>query len=173
MAAECELALSTVRDHLRVLEEEGLILGRTVHTGMRGRPPTTYEPVREAIASVFAHERAVGAQERGERWRAVTDAADADPDDPSQAQLDVLYEHLEDAGLEPAVDEQSLGIGLAPCVYHDLLDSDKDLVCSVHARLVQDVLDQVDGPLTLERLDPFVTAHACHVQLTHDNGTRD
>jgi len=78
----------------------------------------------------------------------------------------VLYEHLDDAGLDPAVDEKTLSFDLAPCRYHDMIDEDRALVGGVHARLVQDVLLHTEGPLELERLEPFVTAHHCRLLLT-------
>lgn len=34
------------------------------------------------------------------------------------------------------------------------------MVCSVHAKLVRQQLEQVDGPLKLRRLDPFTTEHS-------------
>ena len=102
---------------------------------------------------------------RGALLRATTGAADGRLDEASAAQIDVLYEHLEDAGLEPVVDEAALTFELTPCPYLDLLDADRALVCSMHARLAGDVLRQVDGPLALERLDPFVTEDRCRLAL--------
>jgi predicted ArsR family transcriptional regulator len=175
LAAECALPLNTVRDHLSVLEHEGLIRGEAMKTGTRGRPPIGFHPVRDAAASEVAGKRVAGAQARGTLLRAVTDAGAAGPTDPALdptalAQLDVLYEHLDDAGLEPAAGEDPLTLDLAPCNYHDVIDADQSLVCSVHACLVKDMLAQVDGPLALKRLEPFVTAHRCRLVLTEKRG---
>lgn len=168
LAEECGMPLNTARDHLRVLEEEGLIRGETVQVGTRGRPPIVFHPVREPRSSAPAEHRVAGAVNRGALLRTVTEAAESDAglDDASRAQVDVLYEHLDDAGLEPAVDERTLTFDLAPCRYHDMIDEDQPLVCAVHARLVGDVLRQVDGPLTVRRLEPFVTEHSCRLLLT-------
>jgi predicted ArsR family transcriptional regulator len=165
LADDCGMPLNTVRDHLHVLEQEGLIRGEAVHGGGRGRPPVEYHPVQEAATSPAADGRVTGARERGSKLRAAT-GVPSGPDAAATAQLDVLYEHLDDAGLDPAVDEQSLTFELAPCRYHDMIDDDQALVCAVHARLVGDVLRQVDGPLAMKRLDPFITAHSCVLQLT-------
>jgi predicted ArsR family transcriptional regulator len=164
LAAECEMPLNTVRDHLHVLEQEGLIRGVAVREGARGRPPVEYHPVHDAESNTAAADRVSGARERGAKLRAATGAR-TDPDAAAAAQIDVLYEHLDDAGLDPAVDEESLVFELAPCRYHDMIDDDQALVCAVHARLVGDVLRQVDGPLALKRLDPFVTEHRCLLTL--------
>ena len=174
IASETGIPLNTVRDHLRVLEDEGLIRADTVQVGTAGRPPVTYSSVRDATQHPVAAARVAGASERGRLLRAVTDATSAPLEDDAQRQIDVLYEHLEDAGLDPRVNEESLTFELAPCRYHDMIDEDRALVCGVHARLVQDVLRQTNGPLALRKLQPFVTAHQCQVMLsrrTIDNDT--
>ena len=165
LAAELEMPLNTARDHLWVLEDEGLIRREQVATNTRGRPPIVFHPVREADASEAASARAKAAQERGALLRAVTETSGT-ADGAAQSQIDVLYEHFDDAGLQPDVDESTLTFALAPCNYHDAIDQDQSLVCAVHARLVGDVLRQVEGPLALKRLDPFLTPHSCRVQLT-------
>ena len=164
LADECEIPLNTARDHLRVLEVEGLIRGETRRAGGRGRPPLVFHPVREAASNSAAGERVAAARRRGSLLRAALGTAQAEVDS-AVAQLDVIYEHLDDVGLEPVIDEDALTFELTPCRFHDLIDVDQSLVCSMHAGLVRDVLRQVDGPLALRRLDPFVTAHQCRLVL--------
>jgi predicted ArsR family transcriptional regulator len=166
LADECGMPPNTVRDHLRVLEREGLIRAETLPAESRGRPPVGFYPVGEPASSEVATERIVSAHHRGELLRATAGAPAGDVDGAALTQLDVLYEHLDDAGLEPVVDEAALTFEMAPCRYHDMIAEDQALVCSVHARLVSDILRQVDGPLALERLEPFVTAHTCRMLLT-------
>ena len=166
LASESGIPLNTVRDHLRVLEDEGLIRSETVQVGVRGRPPVVFHPVRESASSDAASARVEGAEARGRMLRAVTRSEGPELPADAARQLDVLYEHLDDAGLDPAVDEKTLSFDLAPCRYHDMIDEDRALVCGVHARLVQDVLLHTEGPLELERLEPFVTAHHCRLLLT-------
>ncbi|WP_243077278.1 helix-turn-helix domain-containing protein [Microbacterium sp. SS28] len=166
LASECGIPLNTVRDHLRVLEDEGLIRSETVQVGTRGRPPVVFHPVRESSSSAVAEARVVGAHDRGRMLRAVTRTEAPVLDPEASRQLDVLYEHLEDAGLDPTVDEEALSFDLAPCRYHDMIDEDRALVCGVHERLVRDVLAHADGPLSLQVLQPFVTAHRCRLLLT-------
>lgn len=166
-----EIPLNTVRDHLRVLEDEGLIRSETEHTGGRGRPPVVFHPVREATSSRVARSRVEGASVRGRMLRAVTgDGSRLGPD--AMRQVDVLYEHLDDAGLNPVLDEDALKFELTPCRYHDLIAADQELVCGVHAQLVEDVLRHSGGPLEVQRLEPFVTPHACRLFLTPD-GEKD
>lgn len=165
LASECAIPLSTVRDHLRVLEDEGLIRSEPVPSGTAGRPPLVFHPVQESAPSVVARSRVDDADRRGRMLRAVTPPPVAPLEPDAARQLDVLYEHLDDAGLDPSVNEASLTIEMAPCRYHDMIDEDRALVCGVHARLVQDVLRHTDGPLSVARLEPFVTAHSCRLRL--------
>ncbi|MBS1697707.1 MAG: helix-turn-helix domain-containing protein [Actinobacteria bacterium] len=166
LAEECGIPLNTTRDHLRVLEDEGLISGERIRTGTRGRPPVGYRAVGAATSTDAARARVEAAQRQGAVLRRMTSGAAEVADEPAQAQLDVLWQHLDDSGLEPVVDAPGLSIDLAPCRFHDLIDGDAGLVCAVHARLVGDVLAQVDGPLALKRVEPFVTPHRCVVSLT-------
>ena len=171
LASESGIPLNTVRDHLRVLEDEGLIRSETLQVGVRGRPPVVFHPVRDAVTNEAATARVEGAEARGRMLRAVTKSDPVPLAPPAVRQLDVLYEHLDDAGLEPAVDESTLTFDLSPCRYHDMIDEDRALVCGVHARLVQDVLLHTDGPLKMAKLEPFVTAHHCRLRLAHTEPT--
>lgn len=165
LAEKLGIPLNTARDHLRVLEDEGLIWGETSHAGGRGRPRVVFSPVLDATSSAAAQTRVEGARTRGRMLRAVA-GDDSRLDSEALRQVDVLYEHLDDAGLNPIVDEDALRFDLAPCRYHGLLNTDQELVCGVHAQLVRDVLHQGDGPLEVLRLDPFVTTHTCQLLLT-------
>jgi len=166
LAESCGIALNTVRDHLAVLEDEGLIRRETVRTHTRGRPPIVFHPVSDAAATAAANARVEGARGRGALLRAVTDGGDTARLGPEAAlQLDVLYEHLDDVGLEPDPGEDPLQFDLAPCRFHELINAERSTVCALHARLVADVLRQVDGPVMLARLEPFVTPHRCRLLL--------
>ena len=166
LASETGIPLNTVRDHLQVLENEGLIRGEVLQVGTRGRPPVAFHPVRDADTSAVADARIDDAIERGRMLRAVVPAEPTQLPPAATRQIDVLYEHLDDAGLEPVVDEQTLTFELSPCRFHDMIEEDRALVCGVHARLVKDVLRQTEGPLALRKLQPVVDAHSCRMLLT-------
>lgn len=163
LAEETGLPLNTARDHLRVLEDEGLVARAPVETGRRGRPPNGYSPVRRTEHSLVAEQRARAAQERGKALRGLDPELDhrATLGDDAVHQLDALYEHLEDAGMEPELDDRELTITLLPCLYEKMIDAERPAVCSVHARLVRDQLEQIPGPLELRRLHPFVGPERC------------
>jgi predicted ArsR family transcriptional regulator len=163
LAEDTGLPLNTARDHLKVLENEGLIASGPVETGRRGRPPKGYSPVRSTEHSPVAERRMTQARTRGDRLRSLDAELDHTEALGQEAvhQLDALYEHLEDAGLEPEIDERELTVGLLPCLYERMIDEDRPLVCSVHATLVRDQLEQVPGPLQLRRLHPFAGPNRC------------
>lgn len=171
LATAVGIHVNTARDHLRVLEDEGLLYRAPVDTGQRGRPPMQYFPVEDSDQNHAARDRAAEATARGALLRRISPELDHGDHlgQDAQHQLDVLYEHLDDAGMEPVIDSEALTVGVRPCIYQDLLDDERPVVCSVHAKLVRQQLDQVDGPLKLRRLHPFTTAHSCLLVLGTDD----
>src|SRR5699024_4194652 len=138
LAVEADVHINTARDHLRVLEAEGFLVSAPVDTGRRGRPPMGYWPDERSEHSPAAQERAEDAGARGEMLRRIApdlDGGDALGDDALH-QLDVLYEHLDDAGMEPVMDADQLSLEVKPCIYQDLLESERPVACAVHAKLV-------------------------------------
>ncbi|MEZ3160518.1 helix-turn-helix domain-containing protein [Microbacterium sp. BWT-B31] len=164
LAAHTGLHENTIRDHVRVLEDEGLIVSRPAPRGTRGRPPASFHPVTDADANPAARSRIVAARERGDLLRRLTPCARSLPD-AALHQLDALYEHLDDAGLEPEIDEDALTVRLHPCPFYELLDGDAPRVCAVHERLANEILHQVDGPLEMRAYTPFVTSDECRIEL--------
>ncbi|MBX3195861.1 MAG: helix-turn-helix domain-containing protein [Microbacteriaceae bacterium] len=167
LAIRTGLHENTVRDHLLVLEAEGLITRQTVRAGRRGRPPETYHPVRDAHLNPEAARRVDQAVQHGDllrRMRADTTGANLGRD--AQHQIDALYEHLDDSGFEPELAESALEIDLVPCPYNTMVEGDPDLVCRVHSQLISDTLNQVPGPVRLELLQPHLEHDLCRVHLT-------
>lgn len=168
LAETAGIHINTAREHLHLLEEEGLIVSRPISTGTRGRPPVVFDPVQQSGLNSRADRRAHDSQSTGDLLRRLYPSPEGTPvlDTDSQHQVDTLFTHLDDVGLEPVLDEDGLGITLMPCTFHDLLlEESAAVVCSVHARLIQDHLSQVPGSLQMERLLPFVTPHECRVTL--------
>ena len=167
LADEADLHRNTAREHLAVMEREGLVRSVPVATGSRGRPPVEYHPVDDASESEPARERAKAARIRGDALRRAMPDLDATADLGSDAthQIDTLYEHLDDAGFEPELDEQALTIGLTPCRYLSVMSEDQQAVCAAHIRLVRSQLEQVSGPVELRQVSPFVTPTHCVIAL--------
>lgn len=177
LAAAAGIHINTAREHLHLLEEEGLVVSRPISTGVRGRPPVVFDPVQQPGVNPKADRRVHESQSTGALLRRLYPRSTGGPapESESQRQVDTLLAHLDDVGLEPVLNDDGLGVTVLPCTYHDLLEEETAaVVCSVHARLIQDQLSQVDGPLHLEKLQPFVTPHECRVTLcARGNTPRD
>lgn len=173
LADAAGIHINTARDHLRVLEGEGLIVSAPETTGTRGRPPTVYTPVTDVDENPAARKRAHQAQELGDKLRRFAPdlAHPSDLSGDALHQIDTLYTHLEDVGLEPELDEQALTISLEPCPFAGMIESERNVVCSVHATLVQHHLAQVPGPLRLGKLSPFLRPDVCQIALQHKKTT--
>lgn len=165
LAADAGIHINTARDHMRVLEDEGLVSSAPLETGRRGRPPVVYCPVQAADDSAEAERRVKDATARGDLLRRVSPDLRGTIDAVGLHQLDTLYEHLDDVGLEPEVNHKTLTVGLKPCRYEPLIEEERPVVCAVHAKLVRDQLQHIDGPLELRRLHPYVGPERCEIVL--------
>lgn len=174
LAVRTGLHENTVRDHLVVLEAEGLITRRTVHPGTRGRPPETYHAVSRPGENTAAGRRVDRAARNGDllrRMSAHSRAQESDTGiqaglgDDALHQIDTLYEHLDDSGLQPEPAEEGLDIDLVPCPYYGLVGEDPELVCRVHSQLIADTLGQVPGPVRLRLVERYAAPDQCRVHL--------
>lgn len=156
---------NTLRDHVRILEDEGFIRSETERTGRRGRPRRLFHAVRPADRNEVADRRLRDALRQGELMRRVMPVAESSLPPEAVRQLDALYTHLDDVGLQPDVDETTLTVELAPCRFHDLLAENAATACRVHEELVRSVLRRAGGPVEVDRFLPFVTAHSCRIHL--------
>lgn len=166
LAARTDLHTNTVRDHVDALRVEGLIVTEHEHRGTRGRPRVLVHPVTKDQPSEASLQRIEQAKQHGDLLRRIVpETAPSHLDRDAVHQLDALYEHLDDTGLEPDLDEQNMQVTVVPCPFHELIDNDQTLVCRVHERLIVSVLEQTGGPVELDRLLPLVTPHSCLVHL--------
>lgn len=125
-------------------------------------------PIRDRAAAAVAggEERArVATLVRDDRTS--TPVAHAGPftDDEELRQLAVIEAHLEGLGFEPEVDPDEPQIHLRRCPFLDLATDHTDVVCSVHLGLARGVLAHQPGPLTADRLEPFVGPQHCILHL--------
>lgn len=171
LAEEVGLHINTARDHLRVLVDEGFICLQPESTGARGRPPMVYHPVDDPESNAAAAERIARAREHHEvLCRLVAGvglrpaALDALGDDAG-AQFDLLYEHLDDSGMEPEADAEEMRISLAPCPHYRMVGDERAIACGIHANLVRSLLKQVPGPLELDELLPYTSSATCQIVL--------
>jgi len=160
------LHANTLRDHVRVLQAEGIIRSEHEHRAMRGRPRMVYFPVDAATDNTAAQTRIDEAKQRGDLLRRIApDTVPAELDEDATHQLDALYEHLDEVGLDPDIDDTELTVALRPCEFHTLVDGHREVLCRVHEGLIREVLERAGGPVEIDRLLPLVTEHRCELML--------
>lgn len=165
LVEETGLHENTLRDHLRILESEGFVRSERDHRGTRGRPRAVYRATTPDDVDAVAEERIAAAATRGELLRRLVPEARTALPAAAAHQVDALYEHLDELGLDPEVDERALQVELAPCAFQSLVDDTRDIICDVHATLIRDVLVRAGGPVALGDIEPYRTPQTCRVHL--------
>ena len=168
---------NTVREHLERLLEAGHIVRETEHRTTRGRPRVLYSAATgEAEASSpVARRKARAAAERGDIMRRVmpwTGASVGQLGTESTHQLDAIVDHLSESGFDPLIDERELTIDLSPCPHATAQAAHRETLCSVHLGIMQGVLAEARGPLSIEGMRPSCDPTQCVVQLTMTRVTR-
>jgi len=151
--------VNTAREHLERLAASGFVARTTERRTTRGRPRVLYRCVERPAGA--------GLDERL-RARLLEDAAGTDDGavpDACRPQLAALEVHLEEVGLDPVVEPEPLAVGLHRCPFADLARERTAEVCGVHLGLIRGVLAACGGPLTAERLEPFVEPDRCRLHL--------
>ncbi|WP_458042425.1 MULTISPECIES: helix-turn-helix transcriptional regulator [Bacteria] len=170
LAAATKLHPNTVREHLERLLEAGHIVRETEHRTTRGRPRVLYSAATGAAeaSSPVARRKARAAAERGDIMRRVmpwTGASVGDLGTESTHQLDAIVDHLSESGFDPLIDERELTIDLTPCPHATAQSAHRDTLCSVHLGIMQGVLAEARGPLSVEGMRPSCDPTHCVVQL--------
>jgi predicted ArsR family transcriptional regulator len=145
---------SRAREHLTRLLLEGY--GRPMEHG-------SAEEAGERWGDAMAREPQPTRRSRRPRpWLQETSAQAAPP---FWGQLAALEQHFEDLGFEPTADPARLEVHLHRCPLADLAQSRTEIVCNVHLGLAKGVLAAHGGPLTADRLEPFVGPQHCILHL--------
>jgi len=180
LARAIGLHLTTVRFHLEVLREAGLVVRRSHPQVGVGRPRTAYAPVSRGAADSYqglagllaAHlsdtteGRAARAEQAGLAWAeylvsAVTGAGRSV--DEAARQVSGLFAEI---GFDPEL--TAIGadwqIALHACPFRAVARAYPEVVCSVHLGLLRGSLSRL-GVSTASRLMPFVEPELCVAQL--------
>lgn len=169
LSEQTGLHTNTLRDHVRVLSAEGIIRSDVEHRGTRGRPRALYYPMDAGVENEAANTRIAAAKKHGDLLRRVMPDTEPSPelnlDQNAVHQLDALYEHLDEVGLDPHLAENDLEVALRPCAFHSLVASHREALCRVHEGLIREVLSRAGGPVEIDRLLPLVTDHRCELML--------
>jgi predicted ArsR family transcriptional regulator len=188
LATVCGLHVSTVRFHLDVLSEAGLVRSHPEPPRTRGRPrllyapasvgdpgtakPTGYQMLATVLAAHWAETPAERAQ-RAERagWAVARERGLRPRPSPaltaeeSVAQVSGLFTEL---GFEPelAREGRDLQIHLHACPFRAVAQEHPEVVCSMHLGLLRGALAELAAPATASSLRPFVEPHLCVAHIT-------
>ncbi len=186
------LHVSTVRFHLGVLHEAGLVRRQSDPAGTRGRPRLRYAAAGAGAGSAAAMERehigyrllaAVLAEhwstsadeparraERAGRALAGRQGFTAPPSanptaEHAAAELNGLLAEL---GFEPelAADGENQQIRLHACPFRAVAQQYPEVVCSLHLGWIRGALERLGAPAVTSDLLPFVEPHLCVAYLT-------
>lgn len=190
LAEELGVHPNTVRFHLESLTSMGRVerifgakggLGRPpvqyfAKAGMNPDGPTNYQFLATVLTSQFAdnsHDPAEDARSLGHKWSqtlvAPTRASAKEKRSSATARgtaVKQVASVLADLGFAPEpVGSRSAEIRLRHCPFLDLVPENSEVICSLHLGLMQGAFDALNGPVTVDRLDPFVEPDLCVARL--------
>ena len=164
---------NTAREHLDRLINEGFVTCAPEARDSKGRPKMLYSPasgIKSELGSIQSR-KIEAAQVRAEQLRRMVPLAPrvqpalagcAGP--AAQRQLDALEDHLDQSGFDASVASNGDQLHLHDCPYSEMV-KDHPEVCGVHYRLIQDVLEQADGPLRAVGLNLIDAPHRCMIDV--------
>jgi len=186
VAGRVSLHPNTVRFHLDALVASGLVDSEAEERDLPGRPRTLYSAkadsasagrrsyrlLAEILASSMAaqtsqpREAAINA---GQEWGRYLGEGPSpfkrvDADEATQR----LVSALEDIGFDPeAVTKgRRRRVLLHRCPFREVAKEYPEVVCAIHLGLMNGLLAELDAPLEVDRLDPFVEPALCVASLS-------
>lgn len=175
------LHANTVRWHLGVLAEAGIVVSDAEPRVAPGRPRILYRLGPEEqpagrdeyrlLATILADtlSREGGGAEAceaaGRAWGAdLVGGCDRRGVEPVEEVVGILAEQ----GFEPEAD--ALSITMRRCPFHDLAESRPEVVCAVHRGLINGALRELGSPLSVSSLEIFPRPDVCVARLTATGG---
>lgn len=185
LADEVALHPNTIRFHLDTLVRAGRVEQLAGASDGPGRPPIVFQAVRRMDPAGPTNYRLLAhiltdyfakntddpddaATELGRRWGPVlVDRLPRHRTSKSQSVV-ALVDVLTDLGFQPEVppNGRAKEIRLRHCPFNDLVETHGTLICALHLGLMQGALTAMQGPVTVDHLDPFVEPDLCVAHLT-------
>jgi len=178
LARRLGLHQNTVRFHLGVLAEAGLVDSRPATGAGPGRPRILYRLGRAApgghddyrlLATVLAgavDERPTGssdAEEAGRAWGRYLVRRNPFSRLSAQGATEEIVDLLDQQGFAPEGGDGE--IRMRRCPFHDLAETNPGVVCGVHRGLVSGALEELGSGLDVEGLDVLVEPDLCVLRL--------
>ncbi|MEX2548984.1 MAG: helix-turn-helix domain-containing protein [Nitriliruptoraceae bacterium] len=196
LASRLDLHINTIRSHLNLLEEAGLVMPVAEERDRPGRPRLLYRvseqgqddtPVAEDrgyrfLAGVLAsylgattEDTEAAAERAGSAWGSfVVDKPAPFAEITASDGLDRLVAMLEEFGFAPELDDQDPEhpqLLLRRCPFLDVAREHPDVVCSVHLGLMRGALDELGVDVHADDLLPWAQPDGCvsHLQVGASN----
>jgi predicted ArsR family transcriptional regulator len=189
IAEKVELHHNTVRSHLALLLDAGLVTKSERKSSRPGRPRAVFEAagdeqvpdqagyqmLAQILASYLAgstSDPSAAAESLGQSWgRYLTERPVPFENVSRDAAIEQLSELFAEMGFEPEVvsDQVETQMLLHRCPYREVAESRPEVVCSVHLGLMRGVLAELHAPIAATELLPFVGPSLCIARL--DNGS--
>lgn len=179
LARRLGLHVNTVRWHLGVLADAGLVSQHRAERATPGRPRTIYELSPEAAAHTRDEFRLLASVLTGALAQDRDAAAKSEvagfgwgrylvprrsplsrPDDAGV--MEEIVRLLDEQGFAPEGEGEE--VRLRRCPYYDLAEQHPEVVCSVHKGLIAGALDELGSDLDVD-LTPFVRPDLCVARL--------
>jgi predicted ArsR family transcriptional regulator len=179
LAEAVGLHVNTVRSHLSVLEQAGLVTRHAEPRTAPGRPRQLYTASAPAAADdseryglmarmlasyIAAHvpDPAAAAEETGRQWGRHLAATPAPFSATSEQEARrILLALLDDLGFAPHPGADPSEIELRHCPFRDVAEAHPEVACSLHLGLMRGAMAQLDASLVVEDLVPFVDPDRC------------
>jgi len=179
LAAGLDVHPNTIRFHTSALEDSGLVIQGRQATGGKGRPRKVYRASAQGARSgkrnyellskvllehlAAAQDPAGAARAAGQAWGAAS--ADARGTRGRASSTQMVVDFLDTMDFEPEHDRRltPAQVRLRNCPFRELVDTHQDLVCNLHAGLLDGL---VDGRSDGVELIPFHSETACLVRLS-------
>ncbi len=182
LAQRTGLHVNTVRFHLQILAQAGLVEPGLEHRPQRGRPRRVwsatdeegadleggYQMLAEVLAEYLARasDQPWEAGERlGESWGSRLARSERRSRQEGVEQVVAMMAAL---GFSPTLarDGERFRLELHSCPFLEVAKRNQEVVCAAHLGLLRGALAEMGLPLTATRLDPLVEPSLCVAQLS-------
>ena len=180
LARALELHPNTVRWHLGILGDAGIVESHPEPRAGPGRPRILYRLTREGTANGREEYRLLAtilsgavsggedgpsrAEEAGREWGRYLVRRPAPGARVNEREaVGEVVRLLDEQGFAP--DAEGTEVRMHRCPFHDLAEQHPEVVCAVHRGLISGALDELGSELDVEGLDVFVEPDLCIARL--------
>jgi predicted ArsR family transcriptional regulator len=174
------LHANTIRWHLGVLADAGLVTAAQGERSGPGRPPTVYRATERPatrddyrlVATILTaaldadDDGSARAEAAGREWgRFLVQRPAPFAQLDEEASVELLVRTLDENGFAPERDDDHACVHMRHCPFRELAEQHPRIVCNLHLGLVRGALAELRAPIGVEALEPFVESDRCTARL--------